>query len=297
MALVILIIGLLIFGSSIAVFSEPNDSDNNTVVDLVYQVEEPEIELDEKSTAIEPEITGPLEELQSMSINIPGVPSGNGITPYVEPVNDPDMYCVDAKTVLATKAKLNQDNPGVYTLLDGKITATIYRDGDYTGLNWTSTIPISYVLVKGGPQGGHMYVYNPPAYGDTGLYTPVNPSNNKPSAISHVTFYYCGGAEILGSIASLKFNDLNANGVLDGTEYGLEGWRIELYTDAAMTIPYAPNPFQLTDNTGAFSFGNLPLGTYYLKEVQQAGWAQTAPGSGYFMVELTSDPPITHMVI
>jgi hypothetical protein len=122
---------------------------------------------------------------------VPGVPSGNGVFPYVEPVNDPNVYCDTEGEILATKVKLNQDTPGEYSLLEGKITATIYEDDGYTGLNFTSEIPISYVYVKGGPEGGNMYLYDPPSFGDTGLYTPVNPSNNTPSGISHVTFYYC----------------------------------------------------------------------------------------------------------
>jgi hypothetical protein len=48
--------------------------------------------------------------------------------------------------------------------------------------SWSSTIPVGAVYVKGGPQGGNLYIYNPPSLGDTDLTT------SDGSDISHITF-------------------------------------------------------------------------------------------------------------
>ncbi len=68
-------------------------------------------------------------------------------------------------------------------------SVTITSDGTF--FDWTSTIGIDAVIVKGGPN-ANVYVYDPPAEetSDTGLHAPVNPNNNQPFAISHISFCY-----------------------------------------------------------------------------------------------------------
>lgn len=75
-----------------------------------------------------------------------------------------------------------------------------------------------------------------------------------------------------GAISGFKFNDLNANGVKDENEPGLEGWLINLSGEISASIE--------TDEDGNYSFENLADGEYIVCEELQEGWAQTLPASG-----------------
>jgi hypothetical protein len=75
------------------------------------------------------------------------------------------------------------------TVSGNTITITVYYDGgEPKSFDWTSTYPISAVIVKNGaivPGGGpvaFLYVYDPPVTSDTNLYAPEN------KGISHVVF-------------------------------------------------------------------------------------------------------------
>ncbi|MBI5214217.1 MAG: endonuclease [Ignavibacteriae bacterium] len=72
---------------------------------------------------------------------------------------------------------------------------------------------------------------------------------------------------IIPTISGMKFNDTNANGVLDGNESGLENWSI--------VLSGAMNDTTQTDSLGNYSFTNLIEGKYLVSEVQQVGWNQT----------------------
>jgi LPXTG-motif cell wall-anchored protein len=80
------------------------------------------------------------------------------------------------------------------TFTDGTLEVTIVvRDTpDGPVFDWTSNIGVDAVFVKGGPIGGTLYLYDPPAEstGDTGLHSPVNPQNGKFSGLSHLSFCY-----------------------------------------------------------------------------------------------------------
>lgn len=58
-------------------------------------------------------------------------------------------------------------------------------------LAWTSTRPITAVIVKGGPN-GNAYVYSPESFGDAGPLTSPNPKH----AISHVSFCHQATAKV-----------------------------------------------------------------------------------------------------
>ena len=77
---------------------------------------------------------------------------------------------------------------GTYTFPDGINTITISSDGKY--FDWTSTIPLDAVIVKGG-QKANLYKYDPPseASEDTGLVSPNNASG-EPAGISHIEVCY-----------------------------------------------------------------------------------------------------------
>ncbi|HCA81071.1 MAG TPA: hypothetical protein DEP53_15180, partial [Bacteroidetes bacterium] len=73
------------------------------------------------------------------------------------------------------------------------------------------------------------------------------------------------------SICGVKFNDLNGNGLKDGTETGIPNWTINLIGPIDSSIT--------TDANGNYCFTNLPVGTYTVSETNQSGWQQTAPQS------------------
>ncbi len=232
---------------------------------------------------------------------ISGVPSGGGVTPVVYEGNDPTISGYSAEKCdnhAVGTYLLNLKDPSDENVIIGTVTAEIYKEiqglyTDVTFVTWSSTIPISYVWVKGGPHGGSLYQYTPPSYGDSGLYTPID-NNGKPSDVSHVTFYYTNAPEIiLGRISGMKFHDRNANGQLDEGEEGLDGWAIEIYNNTDCTET-SVQP-EITGVGGAFLFTDLPLGTYYLKEAmtetQAENYRQTAPEENSMVVTLTENSP------
>ncbi len=56
--------------------------------------------------------------------------------------------------------------------------------------NWTSTVPVGAVIVKGGPT-ANVYEYPPGTMSDTVLTTPTNPNNQMPFGLSHILM--CAG--------------------------------------------------------------------------------------------------------
>ena len=86
----------------------------------------------------------------------------------------------------------------------------------------------------------------------------------------------------LSSIQGRKFNDINGNGVFDESEKDdvnrLNNWVIELYKDSLNSTAVAS---VVTGSNGLakgqYRFEKLLPGQYYVCEVGQTGWAQTAP--------------------
>jgi hypothetical protein len=87
-----------------------------------------------------------------------------------------------------------------------------------------------------------------------------------------------------------KFNDLNINGIFDSGEPLLPGWTI--YIDVNLdNVLDAGDISTVTDANGFYEFGPLVPGTYSIREVLQAGWAQSAPGvadNGEFNITLVA---------
>ncbi len=68
------------------------------------------------------------------------------------------------------------------------ISIHVYLDGNGNPtFDWTSTDPISAVIVKGGTM-ANLYEYNPAVTSDENLYAPNNPANNKTYGLSHIRF-------------------------------------------------------------------------------------------------------------
>lgn len=87
--------------------------------------------------------------------------------------------------------KVEQPGTGTFPIegLSGQ-SVTITSD-DGISFDWTSTLGIDAVLVKGGPN-ANAYVYDPPSesFGDTDLHAPINPNNQTPFGLSHIDFCY-----------------------------------------------------------------------------------------------------------
>lgn len=82
-----------------------------------------------------------------------------------------------------------------------------------------------------------------------------------------------------GSIAGMKFEDINANGVQDAGEFALSGWTLYIDEDGNNTYD-AGEPFDVTEIDGSYLIEGLaPNTTHTVREVMQNGWMQTYPGS------------------
>lgn len=83
--------------------------------------------------------------------------------------------------------KVDPPVSGTYAL-DAVNTVTVTFSGGGKVLDWSATIPIDRVIVKGG-DAANVYNYDPEALSDTGLLAPVNQSGG-PAEISHVEFCF-----------------------------------------------------------------------------------------------------------
>jgi hypothetical protein len=82
------------------------------------------------------------------------------------------------------------EDGGSYTV-DGGNTITI-SDNDGQSFGWTSELPVSCVIVKGGTA-ANVYCYPGGAYSDTGMFAPINPNSQEHYDISHATFCFNEG--------------------------------------------------------------------------------------------------------
>lgn len=84
----------------------------------------------------------------------------------------------------------------------------------------------------------------------------------------------------LGEIYGTKFEDLDANGIMDNNETNLSGWNIRLKGVDSLTGKDV-NLSTQTDINGSYSFKNLSKGTYTISEELQNGWVMTLPNINY----------------
>ena len=123
-----------------------------------------------------------------------GAPSGDGVDPVFYTGN-PD--CGDIG--YGYGFKIDGCPSGTYTFTNppGELTGGAPPDS-YNRVtlvcadplfNWTSTMGIDAVIVKGGPN-ADAFVYIPEDTADTSLHAPVNPENGQYYGISHIEFCY-----------------------------------------------------------------------------------------------------------
>ena len=85
-----------------------------------------------------------------------------------------------------------------------------------------------------------------------------------------------GNVLATGNISGVKFNDFNANGRIDPGEPPIANTQV--YIDLNNNNRVDPGEAStFTDLQGNYSFRNVPVGTYVLREVLQPGFIQTTP--------------------
>lgn len=179
---------------------------------------------------------------------------------------------------------------------------TVYLDLDNDGIHDTNE-PSTVSAVGTG-------AYSLDAWVDTGtyrvrqvlqpLYTQTTPSINGGSFVLNVTARgqdfsgrNFGNRQVPGSISGSKFLDLDADGVRDLDEPGLEG--IMFYVDLNNNRRInAGEPGAYTDVNGNFVIPNMQPGTYFVREVLAGGYLPTVPNT--LDVNNLPDPVLTAVV-
>ncbi len=107
--------------------------------------------------------------------------------------------------------------------------------------------------------------------------------------------------EACREIHGQKFEDLNANGVRDAGELGLNGWTIQLViaSAAGQVVVESTTTADIDLNQdgvinpqterGRYVFDDLAAGTYIVQEVLQPDWFQSAPDEGSYTVIVPGD--------
>src|SRR5207249_3152377 len=70
----------------------------------------------------------------------------------------------------------------------------------------------------------------------------------------------------------------NGNGTKDGSDSGLPNWTLYIDTNSNSTLD-AGEPSTTTDANGNYTFTNVSFGAKIVREVQQAGYTETAPAN------------------
>ncbi|NEQ77572.1 MAG: hypothetical protein F6K23_33895 [Okeania sp. SIO2C9] len=91
---------------------------------------------------------------------------------------------------------------------------------------------------------------------------------------SNITDVNIGNVSNRGQINGIKFNDRNANGILDPGENGLDNFTLYLDLNNNSLLDIG-EPATITDEFGFYSFEDLPPNTYTVREVQKFGFSQT----------------------
>ena len=156
----------------------------------------------------------------------------------------------------------------------GGVVVLVDRDNDGTIDGSTVSDDFEGAYSFDLPNGVHRLIVSPMAG-----YAFINPAdgefvvtvNNSP-----VNDYDFGLLQ-LAELSGVKFEDLNDNGEQDSGEPGLGGFEIQ--AEGSMGSFYSTRT--LAD--GSYSFQVLPNESYAITEVQQRGYRQTAPDSGWYL--------------
>lgn len=111
------------------------------------------------------------------------------------------------------------------------------------------------------------------------------------SSLTGATFAAGTGVKVtvpgVATVSGRVFNDKNANGIFDGSDTGIGGFRVFLDKDADGQLD-SNEISKPVSSTGTYTFTGVPTGTYRVREVFRDGWRQTFPALGYYEVTLRS---------
>jgi Ca2+-binding RTX toxin-like protein len=203
--------------------------------------------------------------------------------------NEPGMPGVTIFLDLNYSGALDPGEPSTLTSSDDPKTPTVNETGQYYFLDLP---PNSYMIreivppgyIQTYPESGYHYVYPVPGQPQT-------------------HFDFGNSLPRPGGLGGTKWLDTNGNGIRDlvpnptlfaYAEPGLAGVTIylDLNNNGALdpkepyTITAFDNPGTPGDETGQYSFSNLPAGQYIVREVVPFGFLQTAPPEGLYVVNV-----------
>ena len=188
------------------------------------------------------------------------------------------------------KAHFDENTSGTYSK-DGftvKVTVT-------TGpaISWESNYPVQFVFVKGGNQGGNLYMYDPMLNEGTGLATADNINkktgeSSGPAGLSHIVFYYCK-TELEPATSSIKVVKTLAN-TEDEPHVGVR---------FTLTLNDEEVANKVTGSDGIIEFTGLTIGQVYtLTETIASGYTTDlgTEGNGILDVTVVEDETIINVL-
>ena len=174
-------------------------------------------------------------------------------------------------------------------------TTTTDSSGDY---EFTDVMPGDYFVVETVPSGWTsngpiqhaVTVESGEVYGDEG---------DEPTDFLNISSI---------DISGTKYEDFNADGIVNGPDEGLPGWDIKVWLDDGDGVFEGAGEDTLvttetTDGNGDWSATLTALGTYFVEEdlSNQPGWSQSGPGEspneGFYEVEVTYNPATTSLEV
>lgn len=157
--------------------------------------------------------------------------------------------------------------------LDGKVDYTATTTTDANGNYLFNNLPSGRYIVT--VQNGSGTAVNSwtPTYDYDGTGTAHTATVGLPAraSILDVDFGYTNVGVSPASIGDFVWLDSNANGVQDSGEIGLPGVQVSLY-NSALPGGTQIGSTQTTANSGAYYFGNLTPGTYYVRFLLPSGY-------------------------
>ncbi len=108
-----------------------------------------------------------------------------------------------------------------------------------------------------------------------------------------------GGTPLPGTIQGVVFNDVNNNGVQNGGEAGVAGFRVFIDLDKDGVWNSATEPSTIASSSGSYFFNNLVAGVYWVDVVipnentATANWSLNAPVGGHNEVQVNAGGSLT----
>jgi len=167
-------------------------------------------------------------------------------------------------------------------VVEDPVTQTVELTGYHkdSGYNFRLVAPDGTVYGESSSQIGPITFDTSPSYGaHPWVFSLANDESLGGMDFSN----FQGGGEVTGQL----FKDVNANGVRDDGEFGLDGWTVEgvdpnggPVIDSAVTASVDLDGDGVIDpavETGLYSLASMPAGVFDIRLVVPAGWVQTAP--------------------